>query len=280
MSFANESVNRGLPTLPKSEFSQSVKSPAKRSQAVAFKKNDEARTPLVSRTKPRQPYLKRGTGLQNRLVAAKHKRYVPKGGFIKGQVEEAGNQPHSPNRSAGDTNSAVACAKGQKALYPSNLPGEALICSTPAETNMSGVEQRLTSPTRYSLQGLENGVSGYVDHAPNSFDAAQFYASAADVETEMDADTALVHFPHGMQHDQGKQAQHSPQQPFHSHLAPNESADRSQLLSNCQATQSSMQRPGNQAEHHTSKDVPDWQMQQAAEVILCPAFHSHNINSV
>lgn len=277
MSFANENAPRGLPIYHKSDSSQSVKSPTKRSQAVVLNKNAEARTPLRNRTKPKQPYLKRGTGLQNRLVAAKHKRYVPKGGFIKGQVEEEESQPQRPNILAADTDTCAAQANRHKVLQPDDLPAEVLTRSMLATTNIYGAEQHTSSPTRHSLQGLGNAVSGYADHAHNGFDAAQFCASAGDIETEMDADTALIHFPDGAQHVQGKQAQHSPQQPFHSHLAANEAADLSQLPSNRQASQFLMQAPGSQADRHNLPDVPDWQMQQAAEVISCTAFLSYHI---
>lgn len=265
MSFANENIPRGVPALHKSVSSTATNSPAKRAHAFSVKDNQEARPPLAVRSKPKQPYLKRGTGLQSRLTAAKHKRYVPKGGFIKGQVEEEVSQLQSPSKTATSSRvkDRVQTIPQQKLQH--DLPQESFAHLGPAMSRSSIAEQQVLSEAIHSLPGRNFSQSH--DQPSHGFGTAQFYANA-DTEAELDADTALVHFPHEPHYAEGKQ-------PSRSQKLPDETVPAQQVSEANQGFQHLLRvaaernEPNSLAEQHMPPHVLDWQVQQAAEVFHC-----------
>lgn len=267
MSFANEnSSSRSFSAYDKAGFLHSAKSQTK-AQPVLAAKTDTARSPLVNKFKPKQPYLRRGTGLQNRLTAAKHRRYVPKGGFIKGQVEDEECQLENAK-----TDAVVDSNNPTTSNYPSqpqhhSMPGKFV------ESKCAGSSSQVTGLPMASEAAHaqhEHSYARFVHPSQaNSFGIAQFHASA-DTEAELDADTALVHFPHGARDVQDRQAQddHS-ERHFESHFQP----EGQQPLPGRQSNQFAagvrhvdVSASGQLA----ATGVSDWQVQQAAEV--CPWF--------
>ena len=261
MSFANENATRGMPAYGKAGSMQSAKSPT-RVQAVPVTHNDATRSPLMNRSKTKQPFLKRGTGLQNRLTAAKHKRYVPKGGFIKGQTEDEGFQQQDTRTvDAAHSPHTTALPSQQHQLQRHDLPREMFEAANSAGSS-SAAEQHMAIEAKPAPP-----KHGYGRFAPppqaGGFSAVQFYANA-DTEAELDADTALVHFPHD---NPGRQAQGKYNE------------ERFQGYYNSEELQQmperSTQKPVAELKHlnslagpHAAAGVPDWQMQQAAEVCL------------
>lgn len=251
MSFANGNANRGVLAYGKADLVQSATSP-KKAPALATL-TDTARSPLVNRSKPKQPYLKRGTGLQNRLVAAKQKRYIPKGGFIKGQTEDEGGQLRNPGAvNAEHITHSTAWSSHQNKPHYDDLSREVFEASRFAGSSSEAGEQYMTSEAKPAPHNHDYGQFAHRQQA-DGFGAAQFHANA-DVEAELDADTALVHFPHQAHTEQGRQAHGN----YHKqHFQ--ESCESEDVLQN---SMSSLARP------HAPANVPDWQVQQAAEVCL------------
>ena len=161
-------------------------SPFKTVRLSTITQSVEPRSPLQSKGKPKQPYLKRGTGLQNRLTAAKQKRYVPKGGFIKGQNEsepavEQDLQP--PNISSGhgsrsfqDSSRALSTPKG---------------LSSPARSVAKAPELPLCQNGVMHRQHVAGQAWQRQSQQHNTQDAG----STHHMDNELDADTSLVHFP-------------------------------------------------------------------------------------
>ena len=265
MSFANENISRGLPAYHKAEPLQIARSPARKAQAFTVTKSDEPRSPLVSRSKPKQSYLKRGTGLSNRLSASKHKRYVPKGGFIKGQTEEDARQPQTQGPDPASNIADMQQAVHEDVLQPDNFPRRLSANSKPSGSSMSGASTHNLRQSSHPLQENSFAMSGHADHVERGFGAAQFHALAADTEPELDADTALVHYPHETQNNHDR-----PLQPLEqSQTTKRKLAGAVQLPSSCDGPQYRVQapdRPGHLAEQHIIADALTWREQQAAEV--------------
>lgn len=263
MSMANQTVPSGIPSNNK-VLSQAASSPLRRKQAVPAAQLAEERPVLQSKLKAKQPYLKRGTGLQNRQEAAKQRRYVPKGGFIKGQAEdEVGYQQNVPVAHKPPTSQAGRTA-------PVAQPHHFSHSLAPAEE----IEQTVHQPLCSVLLHHQNEV--HRQHANR-----QLYPSAADTEAELDADTALVHFPGGMHVNGNEQACNIDQQPFQRYLSAPQPTDAMSASANKEVAQqlSSMQslsslheasqqsRDTNNAAGSVLAPV-DWHLQQAAEVML------------
>ena len=261
MSFANENVTRGVLAYGKAGAMQSAKSP-KRAQAVPATFADATRSPLMNKSAPKQPYLKRGTGLQNRLTAAKHKRYIPKGGFIKGQIEDEGIQQQNTRAAdAEHSTHTTSTSSQQNHLQRHDLPREMLDAAKFAGSGLA-VEQYVASQAKAAPLKQDYGQFTLPRQA-GGFSAAHFHANA-DTEAELDADTALVHFPHD---DQGKQAQeHYDEQRFQDCRHPEELQQIPDRRT--QKSVAELKHFNSLAGPHTAKGVPDWQVQQAAEVCL------------
>ncbi len=256
MSIANQSMPRDRPVLRMKLLSQPALSPS-RSKTVPATSATEMKSPL-SKSKPKQLYLKRGTGLQARLAAAKQKRYVPKGGFIKGQAEdEAVQQPHAPASSL--SHDSVGLQQAGKHSVPAVWPQLAHPSSEHAEepSPLAHSQHDQAGMAHRQLQG-------------NS----QLYTYAADQEAEMDADTALVHFPGTSQ--QSRQEHGDGQQPFEPYIsAPQHTAaphvlkqgGRSlQQQADCSMHNDPLQAAYMQSSAGNGAAPVDWQLQQAAEV--------------
>lgn len=249
MSYANGNASRGVLASGKASFLQSATSP-KKAPALATL-TDTARSPLVSKSKPKQPYLKRGTGLQNRLVAAKQKRYIPKGGFIKGQTEEEGGQLQNPQAvNAEHITHSTALSSEQNKPHYDDLPRPVFGASRLAGSSSEAGEQDMTSEGKPAPHNHDYGQFAH-RHQAHGFGAAQFHANA-DIEAELDADTALVHFPHQAHTGQGRQA--------HGNY------DKQHFQESCESEDVLQNSMGNLARPHAPVNVPDWQVQQAAEV--------------
>lgn len=270
MSFANETVSsRSASAFEKAGSMQPAKSQkailAARAQPALAANTDSARSPLVNKLKPKQPYLKRGTGLQSRLTAAKHRRYVPKGGFIKGQAEDEGCQLHNAATAVDySTNTSTISSHPSQPQHP-DLPRE-LVESECAGSSLEVAEQCMANETSHALQQHIYAQFAH-PHQANSFGAAQFHATA-DIEAELDADTALVHFPHGRHDDQDMPAQNSHKQ----HLESRRHREDPQDVPDRQGNQNFMHAAAGNFHHDSlagqlaATGVSDWQMQQAAEV--------------
>ena len=265
MSFANENVTRGVLAYGKAGSLQPAKSP-KRAQAVPATHTDATRSPLMNRSKTKQPFLKRGTGLQNRLTAAKHKRYVPKGGFIKGQTEDEGVQQQDAKAVDAEHSTCITALSNQQyQLQRHELPRDMLETANFAGSS-SAAEQYMaseakTAPPKHGYGRLKRC------HQADAFSAAQFHANA-DTEAELDADTALVHFPHD---DQGRQAQgHYDEQRFQDCCRPEELQQMPARSS--QKSVAELNHLNSLAKPRAATGMPDWQVQQAAEV--CFLFHT------
>lgn len=259
MSIANQNRVRDLPVLHKKLLSQPALSPS-RSKTVPATSATEMKSP-VSKPKPKQRYLKRGTGLQTRLAAAKQKRYVPKGGFIKGQAEdEAVQQPYVP---------------------ASSLPRDSGGLEQAGQHSMPAVWPQLADPSSVNAEEpsppphRQYGQAGMAHR--QSQENSQPYAHAADQEAEMDADTALVHFPGTA--PQSRQGHDKGQQQFEPYICAHHPTAASHGLKGGRSLQQqdrphadlSMQNDPLQAAYmQSSADngvAPvDWQLQQAAEV--------------
>ena len=259
MSIANQSMPRDLRVLHKKLLSQPALSPS-RSKTVPATSAAEMKSPL-SKSKPKQHYLKRGTGLQTRLAAAKQKRYVPKGGFIKGQAEdEAVQEPYAPASSlARDSDGLQQVGKHS---MPAVWPQLAHPSSAHAE------EPRPLAHRRHDQAGMAHRQS-----QGNS----QPYTYAADQEAEMDADSALVHFPGTA--EQSRQTQGNDQQQFEHYISAHQPTPAPHVLKGGRSLQQQGRRHGDCSMHDdplqaaympSSADngaAPvDWQLQQAAEV--------------
>ena len=266
MSFANENVTKGMLAYGKSGSKALAKSP-KRAQAVPATHNDATRSPLMNRTKQKQPFLKRGTGLQNRLTAAKHKRYVPKGGFIKGQTEdEAFQQQDARAVDAERSTQTTALPSQQHQLQRHDLPREMFEAANFAGSS-SAAEQHMASEAKQAPP--KHGYGRFAPpHQAGGFSAAQFHANA-DTEAELDADTALVHFPHD---DQDRQAQGNyHEERFQDYCNPEQLQQVPQRST--QKSVAELHHLNSLAGPHAATGVPDWQVQQAAEV--CLLFHNY-----
>ena len=262
MSFANGNANRGVLAYGKADLLQSATSP-KKAPALATL-TDTARSPLVNRSKQKQPYLKRGAGLQNRLVAAKQKRYIPKGGFIKGQTEEEGGQLQNPRAATAEhITHSTALSSQQSTPHYNDMPREVFGAARFAGSSSETGEQYMTSEAKPAPHNHDYGRFAR-PHQADGFGPAQFHANA-DIEAELDADTALVHFPHQAHTEQGRQADgSSDKQRFQ------ENRESEDVHQNCM---SSLARP------HAPVNVPDWQVQQAAEVCLLFSTMLHRLQS-
>ena len=270
MTFANENPTRGARAFGKAGALQSTKSPKRSVAALAVA--DTTRSPLLNKSKPKQSYLKRGTGLQNRLTAAKHKRYVPKGGFIKGQTEDEGGQVHNARAvDAEYSTNNPAFPSQQNQPHRHGLPRELFEASRSAGSRSKVAQQCMANEASLAPQEHSYAQTSPL-HQSDSFGIAQFHANA-DLETELDADTALVHFPHGGHNDEDRQAHNKDdEQCFHEQHYP----DELQQMPERQSTQSSVAGQDhlhNLAGQLAPTGVPDWQVQQAAEV--CPSSHLH-----
>lgn len=258
MSIANQSMPRDRPVLHKKLSTQPALSPS-RSKTVPATSAAEMKSPL-SKSKPKQRYLKRGTGLQTRLAAAKQKRYVPRGGFIKGQAEdEAVQQPHAPASSLShDSNGLQQAGKRMPAVWPQLA-------------HPSSAQAEEPSP----LANRQHDQAGMVHRRLQG--NSQLYTYAADQEAEMDADTALVHFPGTAQHS--RQEHGDGQQPYEPYISAHQPAAASQGFKGSRSLQQ-QDRPHAEGSMHndilqaaymqSSADngiaPSDWQLQQAAEV--------------
>lgn len=272
MSFANENVTRGTLAFDKAGSKQSARSP-KRAQAVRATHTDTTKSPLMSRSKPKQPFLRRGTGLQNRLTSAKHKRYVPKGGFIKGQAEGEGVQLQ--DASAADTEDrthTTALSSQQNQSQRHDRPKEMFEAADVAESS-SAAEQYMASEAKPASP--KHGYGRFAPpHQADGFSAAQFHTNA-DTEAELDADTALVHFPLD---DQGRRAQANyKQQGFQDSFNPKELQQMPEIST--QKSVAELNHLNSLAGPHAATGVPDWQVQQAAEVCLGVPTMSHQLQS-
>ncbi len=259
MSIANQSMPRDRPVLHRKLLTQPALSPS-RSKTVPATSAAEMTSPL-SKSKPKQRYLKRGTGLQTRLAAAKQKRYVPRGGFIKGQAEdETVQQPHAPASSLSHDSNGLQQAG--KHSMPAVWPQLAHPSSAHAEE---------PSPPAHR----QHDQAGMAHRHPQG--NSQPYTYAAYQEAEMDADTALVHFPGAAQ--QSRQAQGNDQQPFEPYISAHQPTVAPHVLKGGRSLQQQDRPHADCSVHHdplqaaymqSSADngaAPvDWQLQQAAEV--------------
>ncbi|KAL0022199.1 hypothetical protein WJX77_005364 [Trebouxia sp. C0004] len=267
MSIANQSLPRDLPVLHKKLLLQPAVSPS-RSKTVLATSVAETKTPLP-KSKPKQRYLKRGTGLQTRLAAAKQKRYVPKGGFIKGQAEnETVQQPHAPASSLSRDSDGLQ--QGGKHSMPAGWP---------QLTHPSSARAKEPSPPAHR----QHDQAGMVHR--HSQGNSQPYTYAADQEPEMDADTALVHFPGTAQ--QSRQAQGNGRQPFEPYISAHQHTAAPHVLKSGRSSQQ-QDRPHAEGSMHndplqaaymqSSADngaAPvDWQLQQAAEALELEEFRA------
>ncbi len=261
MSIANQSMPRDLPVLHKKLLSQPALSPS-RSKTVPATSVAEMKSPLP-KSKPKQRYLKRGTGLQTRLAAAKQKHYVPKGGFIKCQAEdEAVQQPHAPASSLSRDSDGLQQAG--KHSMPAVWPQLAHPSSAHAE------EPSPPAHRQHDQAGMAHRQS-----QGNS----QPYTNGADQEAEMDADTALVHFPGTAQ--QSRQGHGNGQQSFEPYISAHHPTAAPHVLkggrslqqqdrphADCSMHNDPLQAAYMQSNADNGAAPVDWQLQQAAEVKL------------
>lgn len=263
MSFANENARSRSDSAYDKAGLRSAKSQTKTEPALAAK-IDSARSPLVNKLKPKQPYLRRGTGLQSRLTAAKNRRYVPKGGFIKGQAEDAERQLDNAEIDVDFNTSNLATSKHPNQPGHQAMLGKLVESTCAASGSSSQVPELCIASEASHIQREHSYTQLAHPHHANSFGFAQFQASA-DVEAELDADTALVHFPHGAHDAQDMQAQdrHGEQQ-FESQFQ----TEGQQQLSGRQGNQSAagVRHHDVSAGQPAESGVSDWQVQQAAEV--------------
>lgn len=240
MNIANQNTLRDLPTqakvLPQPTFSLS-----NTSGAVEPTRASEEWPPPQARSKPKQTYLKRGTGLHNRLVAAKQKRYVPKGGFIKGQGDDDAAKQGDESDELNNC-SDLGQAAGQP--VPITWPQGSYSSLAPSEK-----PEQLPYQVSHSLH--QHDHAGVVLRQ-QPLGPPQPYTTPADTEAELDADSALVQFPADVL--QSRQAD----------------GTKSQLQNRLHDESDEYQR-SLQTEHANSGADPpgasaDWQLQQAAEV--------------
>ena len=271
MSIANQSMPRDLPVLHKKLLSQPALSPS-RSKTVPATSAAEMKSPL-SKSKPKQRYLKRGTGLQTRLAAAKQKRYVPRGGFIKGQAEdEAVQQSQAPASSMSrDINGFQQAGKhSMPAIWPQLA-------------HPSSAHDEKPSPPAHR-QHDQAGMA----HRQLQMNS-QLYTYAADQEAEMDADTALVHFPGTAQ--QSRQEHGDGQQPTEPYISAHQPAAASHVLkggrnlqqqdrpdAGCSMQNDALQAAYMQSNADNGAASVDWQLQQAAEVNITELLYARFCN--
>ena len=126
----------------------------------------------------------------------------------------------------------------------------------------SAAEQYMASEAKPALS--KHGYGRFAPpHQADGFSAAQFHANA-DTEAELDADTALVHFSHD---EQGRQAQDNcKQQRFQDRFHPEELQQMPERST--QSIVAELNHLNSFAGPHAATGVPDWQVQQAAEVCL------------
>ena len=247
MNIANQNTLRDLPTrakvLPQPTFSLS-----KTTGAVEPTRASEERPPPQARSKPKQSYLKRGTGLHNRLVAAKQKRYVPKGGFIKGQGDDdaakQGDESDELNHC-----SDLGQAAGQP--VPITWPQGSYSSLAPSEKPEQLPYQVSHSLHQHDHAGVVLRQQPLGPHQP--------YTTPADLEAELDADSALVQFPADVH--QSRQAD----------------GTKSQLQNRLHDESDVYERSLQTAYANSGADPPgasaDWQLQQAAEVNYTNFLH-------
>lgn len=285
MNYANKDMSKGLPQLYRKVLAQPALSPSKSTQAVSHVHSAEARPPLRSKAKPKQPYLKRGTGLQNRLDATKQRRYVPKGGFIKGRAEdETGRQQavYLPDTAYDQSKAPLSCrhtstlelAKQSNNLFAQPISQSVFAGAAPAEADDQPSQQS-------GCDVYHHGDKLILLQPHNMQDSSHSYPSVADTETELDADTALVHFPGGESTAHSRQP-HDSQLSDQHYLSEQQSADAAQLPNRSGSAQQQSRfqcnvdfdnSPGQQGTDNVLSTIPaavGWQLQQAAEVAVRP----------
>lgn len=219
--------------------------------------------PSAPSKKAKQPFLKRGTGLQTRLEATKQRRYVPKGGFVKGQndpieqstdrltpqlIQHAGHYHHTHHSVHGPLQSTSAALQQAEVCDPAEAGSSQMQVGRPAQEWASVLPKQ------------------------SKFAAGNAVADC-DLEAEMDADSALVHFPSRPGTQASKQLPSNREQSVHSnflepqtlqhlHLPMHNQADSACVAASTRASLSQLHLSNPTADVAAS----EWQLQQAAEV--------------
>ena len=214
--------------------------------------------------KPKQPFLKRGTGLQTRIAATKQRRYVPKGGFVKGQND-----------------SEEQTAINKLTAQPIQHAGHYHRTQHPAHTPLQSTSETLQQAEGHDLTETSSSQMqpGWPAQDWASLQSQQFKRAAgkagadSDLEAEMDADSALVHFPSrpGTQASQKLPSNReqtlqsnflAPQALQHLHVPIHNQNDNASMTSSTRASLSQL-HPLNPS---IGAAASEWQLQQAAEV--------------
>lgn len=131
----------------------------------------------TSCSKSKQPFLKRGTGLQTRIEATRRKRYVPKGGFVKGQTDGDEQSTARPPL----LQPLSQASHHHQPLYQAQAPSPqwAEDYDWPPATATSDAQPQQWMPLQQQI-AKSAVTTALAEH---------------DLEAEMDADSALVHLP-------------------------------------------------------------------------------------
>lgn len=232
----------------------------------------------VAGRRRKQPFLRRNTGLQKRLDLTQQRRYVPKGGFVKGETEQDSPpavQPSIADRAQHSQNNPRALqlvlqAQQTAPVHQQDGQGPARASALVQE---SQPQRSMAAGTAYDQNAPEWNKSPGQDMTASTADPQEH--ASPDHEAEMDADSALVHFPSRLRTQQSMQAPpHKPlmlQSSFpapktsqHLHLPVQSQEPSPEGVHSIRSSHSHLQlsRSSLIAQHASQ----GWQLQQATEV--------------
>ena len=242
--------------------------------ALSEKARDQLMPPehIASRQKPKQPFLRRGTGLQTRREATKQRRYVPRGGFVKDQAD-ADEQPMTTTVPLQPRQHTSRQGQGLQLMHKTTLSANSsLQHAGNGDWHAPNTTPSCAEQTTWTAQGR---VLSQLDQAIPAFGAT---SADCDHEAEMDADSALVHFPSKPSRTENRQLPLHQQQSLQSKFLAPQALQHLHLPMHTEAISESaapsVRASLSQSQLSSSSAAPaksEWQLQQATEV-CCAHF--------